>query len=318
MEEDIARVTSHFSWKPELVHGETLGFYDAYTLVGMGGSHLAAGLLTHHLPSLPLTIWHDYGVPKESAGPRLYILSSYSGDTEEVRTLFDALHASGTPMAVVTSGGALLTKAKDASIPHIILPPMTAPPRALMVYQLLAFARITSGDALLEEISTVGKTISLSEAKAHGSELGEVLVGKIPVLYASSHNHPLAYIYKIFFNESAKIPAFVSAIPEACHNELASYEKNTKTGALRDILLPVILYDEHDHPHTRTRMEEFEKVLSGAGVSYTRISIRADGIEAGLSSYLQAAYASITLAGVYGVEDSATPLIDSFKKNLSL
>ena len=103
-------------------------------VVGMGGSHLAADLLKILKPELDLTIVSDYTLPKAKEN-ELVVLSSYSGNTEEVLDVYE--QAKGLNRAVITTGGQLLDKARKDNV-HFVLLPTGLQPRDAIQFSLQA------------------------------------------------------------------------------------------------------------------------------------------------------------------------------------
>ncbi|MEK7619244.1 MAG: hypothetical protein AAB416_03340, partial [Patescibacteria group bacterium] len=87
MHDAIKNFHQQFSYEPEIQNQKHLVKKVKFIVAGMGGSHLAAGLLNTGRPALDIMIHRDYGLPAlsdEELLSRLVILSSYSGNTEEV------------------------------------------------------------------------------------------------------------------------------------------------------------------------------------------------------------------------------------------
>ena len=62
-------------------------------IAGMGGSAISGDLvsiLTKNYIDIPITVVRDYSIPSWSNEDTLFILSSYSGNTEETLSCFDA------------------------------------------------------------------------------------------------------------------------------------------------------------------------------------------------------------------------------------
>ena len=166
----------------------------------MGGSHLAADLLKILKPELDLSIHKDYGLPKVKEG-ELVVLSSYSGNTEEVLDAYE--EAAGLNRAVITVGGKLLEKAKQDGVKYVQLPDLGLQPRDAWHLNLQALYELLGEKLELPEIKPV-EPLEIKE--------------RIPLIYTSNQYQALGYIWKINFNETCKIPAFDNVIPESDHN----------------------------------------------------------------------------------------------------
>ena len=84
MEESILRFNEQLKYEPELINANKLKvcLYKTYVLCGMGGSHLAADFL-RDTTNIDITVHSDYDLPKHYDKSGLFIISSFSGNTEE-------------------------------------------------------------------------------------------------------------------------------------------------------------------------------------------------------------------------------------------
>lgn len=320
MEEQLSGFPAQFSFVPEIERAEALPKCTRYLVCGMGGSHLGARLLLRHDRTIPLVIHSDYGLPppaRYSLSDTLIIASSYSGNTEETLDATRAALEAHLPVAVITSGGELLELARREGLPTIVMPKENIEPRVALGYSMLALASLMKKGALVEKIREAGESLSLDELKDKGARLGESLVGRFPIFYASTQNRPLAYHLKVDMNETAKIPAFVSPIPEACHNELSGFDVGDVLQERTALFAPVFLFDDEDDARVRRRMELMRDMLAEKGFSSISFPLIGEsGLEKALSTALTGSYAGAYLARTYGVEDAHTPLIALFKERV--
>ena len=88
MEDSIINFNKQFDYDPVIRNSEKLKKkYEHYVLCGMGGSHLAAGIIKMQKPGVELYVHRDYELPPFSDDflkNSLLIASSHSGNTEEV------------------------------------------------------------------------------------------------------------------------------------------------------------------------------------------------------------------------------------------
>ena len=141
MRDAILNFHTQFEFEPEINHEENLGDPKEFVVCGMGGSNLAGDLLEIVSPGIDVFSHRDYGLPpwsdvrlKES----LIILSSYSGNTEEVIDSYWAGKNKGLAMAVISAGWRLLEIAKHDKFPHIELPDTGIQPRMATGFNFLA------------------------------------------------------------------------------------------------------------------------------------------------------------------------------------
>ena len=109
---------------------------------GMGGSaiggDLAAAALGDRL-TRPLVSIRGYELPSWATPEWTVLCSSYSGNTEETLACFEAAEALGARRLVVSTGGALVDRAREAGVPVVGLPGIFQP-RVAVAYMFVAAA----------------------------------------------------------------------------------------------------------------------------------------------------------------------------------
>ena len=260
-------------------------------VVGMGGSHLAADLLKILKPELDIIVHRDYGLPP-NINDRLIILSSYSGNTEEVLDAYD--QAKNLNRAVITVGGKLLEKAKQDNVPFVLLP-VGLQPRDAIHHCLKALYEL------------LGEKLELPEVEpADPIEIKD----RIPLIYTSNKFEALGYIWKIKFNETGKIPAFNDTLPEADHNEINGFAKFKNFYGL-------FIVDESDHPKIIKRMEITAKLYNEIGIPTKFIQLTGVDMLHKIFNFLALANATaLATATLYGLDPVAVPIIENIKKHL--
>ncbi len=326
MEDTLRRFGEQFEWQPEVIQGEALRPHRNYILVGMGGSHLGAWLIKCYGLSVQtgnisnIIIHRDYGlpnIPSDIEKDALVILSSYSGNTEEVLDAGRYALERGLPMAVVTTGGKLIEFAREHALPSVEIPETSLEPRMAIGFAMLAVARIMGDSRLEEMIRDAGRRVDPGVGKAEGARLAGALGGKVPIIYSSVANVSLAYIWKIKFNETSKIPSFYNVFPEMCHNELSGFDVADPTRDISAQLHAVFLEDFSDHPRVRERMKVAGEILSERGIGVERVALAGKtGFEKAFNAALLADWVTLNLAHTYGVPNPQTPLVADFKKRI--
>lgn len=317
----LMRFKEQFAWDPVIENPGALRTHARTVVYGMGGSHLGAWLIKRYGAKPDIFIHRDYGLADEAPSifeeDALHVLSSYSGTTEEVLDAAHEVLRRGLPAAAITTGGALLELARERGLPCIQIPETGLEPRMAIGFAMLALARIL-GDADLEaSIRRGGEAIDPGEGKEAGTSLGTKLEGKIPLVWSSAQNLPLAFIWKIKFNETAKIPAFCNAMPELCHNEFTGMDVVDMTRPLVDAVHIIMLEDERDHPRVQKRMQVAREMLSERGISVERVALTGEGFGKAFRGALLADWTSLHLAERYGVPNPETPLIKEFKERIA-
>ncbi|MDZ4296141.1 MAG: SIS domain-containing protein [Patescibacteria group bacterium] len=322
MRDAILNFAKQFAFDPVVVHREKLRHYEGFVVAGMGGSHLAADLLRAVKPELGLITHSDYGVPEDLTPERrnrmLFIASSYSGNTEETRDALAAARERDMDVAVISVGGKLLAQAKGENIPYIQLPDTGIQPRSALGLSLNALLRLMGEEALLSQARTLARILNPAELEAPGKALAVRLQHKIPVIYASRRNAPVAYNWKIKFNETGKIPAFCNSIPELNHNAMTGFDVKESTRSLSGNFCFILLKDARDDPRVSKRMDVLEHLYLQQGLSVEVHPLSGSDIFSRLfSSLLLADWAALYTAEQYGLEAEQVPIVEAFKQLLS-
>lgn len=318
MKKSIESFQEQFDYEPEIVNADKLGAFESAVIGGMGGSGLVAGILRMIKPELDIAAHHEYGLPvflDKDDKKRLFIAISHSGNTEE--TLDFCKHASerGFRVAVVAAHGKLMEFAKENDVPYIDLPGDSLQPRVTLGFMLKAVLKLLGEDELLKEIGGLGEILDPDSFEDEGRKLSETLKGKVPVVYTSRRNQPIAYNWKIKFNETGKIPAFYNTFPELNHNEMTGFDVVDSTKGLSDNMHFVILKDSEDHERVLKRMDTLKKLYEDRGLPVTVVELtgktRAERI---FNSLILADWTAYHTAGIYGVESEQVPMVEEFKK----
>ncbi len=270
-------------------------------------------------PYLDLYIHQDYGLPSlkdEVLRKSLVILSSYSGNTEEVLEAYNLAGEAKLTMAVVTVGGKLLAAAQQDRIPYIALPNTDIQPRSALGFSFKAFLKLVGAEKeVLQEIGQLASSLDQVISEREGKALAARLKGFVPVTYASSKNLPIAYNWKIKFNETGKIPAFYNILPELNHNEMTGFDVKLSTRALSDKFYFLILKDTTDHPKILTRMEVLAKLYEDRKLKIEMVEMREARIfQKMFSSLLLADWAAYYTGEGYGLETEQVPMVEEFKQ----
>lgn len=300
-------------------------------IAGMGGSALAA-LLTKALLeeklTIPFEIVREYELPTYVTNDTLAIVSSCSGNTEETLGTLDQARESGAQIAIMTSGGKLLERAQEQAAAHIVLPDRTKiEPRMSTIAQMRALAALLVHFKLVpldyfNEIAAAGdwlKTESdqwlgnVTTDKNQAKQLALLAVGKTPVFYGGRLTGPLAYKWKISWNENAKNVAFWNVYPEANHNEFIGWSSHP-------VEKPFATFDlksSFEHERILKRFEITDKLLSGKRPKATPLQLAGETpLTQLLWGTILADFVSIYVAILNGVDPTPVDLVENLKKEL--
>jgi glucose/mannose-6-phosphate isomerase len=320
MRESIEAFASQFSFIPEIIRDDNEGTPARVVVGGMGGSHLATSVLKTLRPGIDLYVRRDYGLPPyddDFMRDALLIASSYSGNTEETLDFARSGLERGYRVAVVTTGGELLRFAEENNLPTIVLPKGGIQPRMALGYFSLAIAKFIGDDSLMRELATEGSSMNASVLEDVGEEIARKLHGKIPLIYSSLDNLAIAHLWKIKFNETAKIPAFYNSFPELNHNEMTSFDAIDTTRGIIGTFAAIFVRDAEDDARIQARMDVCAQLYRERGVDVIEYTITGDSaVERIFGTLLVADWSALYLSERYGTESNEVPMVEDFKARL--
>jgi glucose/mannose-6-phosphate isomerase len=322
MLDDVLAIPEHLHdaiWRVEsarLESGDSAGLL----VCGMGGSaiggDLAAAVLGDRLAGPLLTV-RGYGLPSWVTAEWTVLCSSYSGETEETLSCFAAAGALGARRVVASTGGALVEAAREAGDPVIGLPGLLPAPRTAVAYMLVCALEVAARVGVAPRIASELEAAAafLDERKADlrhtAAEIAAQLEGVVPVVYGAGPTVAVARRWKTQINETAKLAAFFSELPEADHNELCGWNAGTADGAG---LAAVLLEDAGQHPRERRRFELTAAAIEAAGATALRVEAAGETpADRLLWTVMLGDLVSLAIAEARGVEPLPIEAIDRLK-----
>lgn len=300
-------------------------------IAGMGGSALAALLVKALLEeklTIPLEIVREYDLPTYVSSDTLVIVSSCSGNTEETLGALDQAQEYGAQVAIMTSGGKLLERAQELKATHVVLPDRTKiEPRMSTIAQMRSLVKLLEHFGIIdntyyEEIAAASEWLHTESAQwtadrpvneNQAKQLALLAVGKTAVFYGGRLTGPLAYKWKISWNENAKNVAFWNVYPEMNHNEFIGW-------ASHPVDKPFAVFDlvsSFEHPRILKRFEISDRLLSGKRPKAMPIKLEGDSpLRQLLWGTVLADFVSIYLATMNGVDPTPVDLVEKLKKEL--
>lgn len=299
-------------------------------VAGMGGSALAALLVKSWLKSemtVPFEVVRTYELPEYVDYNTLVIASSYSGNTEETISALTEAKAKNAQVAIIAAGGKMDHIAEKESIAHVTLPAHLQP-RMAVIYNLrsliavLAHFGVVSYDRFADIADTADWLAEqtaqwmadVSTDKNYAKQLALMAVGKTPVFYAGTLLAPVAYKWKISWNENAKNVAFWNEYPEFNHNEFIGWSG-------RPVEKPFAVFDlvsKFEHPQILKRMEISDRLLSGMRPKSNIIKVAGNTVIAQmLWGSILADFVSIYVAILNGVDPTPVALVEKLKTELT-
>lgn len=283
------------------------GKFDRIICCGMGGSSVAGEMLSmarQRLSSQAGVIVHWGWELPATANPRdLVVCTSWSGSTAEAISSYDAAHAAGIPVAVITIGGELARRAQADGVPLTLLPDTKAPPRfntGLMTGALFAMLGMT------QQLPAINAAASEAAAGALAGEVG----AKTPIFYTSYLWRKVAGFFKTTVNENAKRHSWSASFPSVAHNEIMGWAGNYQSS-----MAPVVIRDTQERQRDRKDIEAFVAIVRSMGYTVSTIGlVGASPLEKALNAYVMALWASWHMATTAGIDAASTKWIDEFKR----
>lgn len=296
---------------------------------GMGGSALAA-LLSRSWPgyTVPFEVVRDYTLPGYVGAHTLVIAASYSGNTEESLSALAEAESKGARCVVIAGGGKLEALAQEKNYPFLKLP-KAEQPRFAVFYNLAAILKIFEGSNLLaaQNVSeTVHAAADFLENQGErwqatvptkdnaAKQLAQEIIGKSPVVYGGGLLAPVAYKWKIGFNENAKNVAWWGQLPEFNHNEFIGWSSHP-------VDKPYVVIDLRsnlEHERTQLRFEVSDRMLSGMRPAAHVVQAEgSDLLQELLWTIMFGDFVTLYTGLLNGVNPTPVELVEKFKKELA-
>lgn len=295
---------------------------------GMGGSALCA-LLMRSWPEMgqPFEVVRDYDIPAYVDGNTLFVASSYSGNTEETLNALSQAEQNGAVITVIASGGKLADIAREKNYPLALLPQVDQPRysvlsglkaslsvlhRAGLVHQASIDELEGAAGFLKDSVQAWLPTVPTKDNPA--KQLALECIGKSVVMYAGPKLSPVAYKWKISFNENAKQVAWWNQYPEFNHNEFIGWSKQPVDKPYTIIELKSNL----EHPRVQKRFEVSGRLLSGMWPHPHVVEVQGTSlIEQLLWAVAFGDFVTLYTALLNGLNPAPVDLVEKFKEELN-
>lgn len=294
------------------------------TLCGMGGSRYGAYIVQNLFwdeLKVPLFEYGDYHLPAYISEKSLFILSSYSGGTEEPLSSAQEAIEKGYPVVGLTSGGKALELSKTHKFPAIVFDPKYNPsgqPRLGMGYIVFGVIALLAKLGYLK-VSDEDVKNAISELRSSkdaiqsaAKEAAQKIYGSIPVIFAAEFLNGNIHIIRNQFNETAKSFAACSPLPELNHHLMEGL-KFPVDKKLCVLFIESLLYSDK----LQKRVAITKDVVAKNNIP--QVSYKAKG-SSKLSQMLNVlsfgGYVSLYLAFLYDQDPGVIPWVDYFKEQM--
>ena len=302
---------------------------DSVVALGMGGSGIAGDVLAAAAANrspVPVSVVKSYELPAHVGSRSLVFAVSCSGNTEETLSAARAAFAAGASVVVVSAGGELVTLARDHGASVIPVPSDIPQPRAaigaMSVPLLVVTDRMGLVPGVTEQLVGALEGLSLRRDQLVGPdsparEIARRIGRTIPLVHgAQGLSSVAASRWKTQVNENAKAPAFWSAQPELCHNEIAGWAQYGDM--TRQVITAIELRSADEHPQVARRFEWVTEALHE--VVGDVIEVWAQGgspIARFFDLVLIGDFVSLHLAERDGIDPGPVPILGEIKDALA-
>lgn len=303
---------------------------------GMGGSNLGAGIVKAVLSDrlgVPISITPGYEVPAYVNDKTLYILSSYSGNTEEPLSVYREVKKRGAKILAITMEAKSSRLAKlmiKDNIPGYFFQPNFNPsflPRLGNGYMIFGTMVLLAKSGLFKiEVKEIENLIASLEIWDRGfrpavktirnpaKQLAQKLFDKIIVLVGAEFLTGNLRVLRNQFCETSKNSAFYLILPDMNHFALESlaYPK-----ANRQNLIYVFFNSELYHPRVGRRLSLTEQIIEKHKIKIVEHNLAGETkLEQAFAMLQFGSWVSYYLAMLNQVEPAENPWVDWFKKQL--
>ena len=252
--------------------------YSNILICGMGGSAIGGDFIKSLVGdeiALPLDINRDYNLPTWVSNASLIILSSYSGNTEEVVSCLNQCITKKINPIIITSNGVLLDQAKKNNFIYFDIPTGHMPRFAVgysISILLLIFSKLGLISKTIEEkLAKLPELLqldshsysSLDEANNKCIDMAKNIYDKFNIIYSSSNMEVLGLRFRAQLAENAKILSTHYIFPEQNHNEIEAF-KNIHINNINIIWIK----DKSDHKMILKRMDITANLLNDVVTNY--------------------------------------------------
>jgi glucose/mannose-6-phosphate isomerase len=300
-------------------------------IAGMGGSAIGGAILSAYaapVAGVPIIVWRDYDLPAWVKGPEtLVISSSYSGNTEETLSAYQAAREKKCSILAMTTGGKLAGFAERDGIP---LWKFTyhGQPRSAVGYTfalpLAVMARLGllpdpsahvagAANAMRAQTKAIGADIPTEKNTA--KRLASQWIDRTVILFGSDYMAPIARRWKGQISEIAKAWGQFEEIPELDHNTVAG---TIQPKEIIDRSIVVFLRSTFNHERNRLRIDITRDLFTRQGWKTDEVEAAGETPLAQMYTCLHFGdYAAFYLAMAYNTDPSPVAVIEDLKKRLA-
>lgn len=256
---------------------------DRIVICGMGGSAISgdiAKLILGNNIKKEIHIIRDYDCSDiYKTNSTLFIMSSYSGNTEETLSMYAVAKSYSDKIICVTTGGELKKRAVRDNI-SIVSIPSDFQPRAALGYSLMSLMVIlnkldlipsSSIESILDSIPELNLFYNQScKKEQYAYKLAKNIYDGLILIYGTSSTSPIVSRFRAQIAENAKILSSDHILPEMNHNEIEGFGSNFLPLISKNVIW---IYDKDDHEQILKRIDITSEIFKSMKINNFDISI---------------------------------------------
>ena len=294
---------------------------------GMGGSGIVGDIVSDYCrewAEVPISVCRALRIPKFVGKRTLFVAISYSGETRETLGQFGQAKSAGARIIAITSGGKLLSLAKEEGmaylrVPSDLLPRVALPELTAAVFFVMGSAGLLPDASRL--LPEAAKSLSDLNTKVKptvpsrqndAKQMAQALVDRLPLIIGDETYGSVLRRFKNELNENSKMPAICHTIPEGYHDDIEGLRELGKLAKPQ----PILLRTRNEMEGQNRTREQLALLLSNLGFPPV-LEFAGNGNDE-LSQLLTATtfadYVSVYLAILRGVDPSELRFIPRFRE----
>lgn len=308
--------------------------FNKVVVAGMGGSALGPDVIKHLLKDkikMPLEVVNSYDLPAYTDEKTLVLLSSYSGNTEEVISCSKEAVAKKAQIMAISAGGKLAQLAEKNHWPIYLINPVHNPagqPRLAVGYSIAGIIALLDNagvikvkeEELEEAIETIIKIsekckVEVEASKNPAKSLAFASYDKRPILVASEFLSGAVHVAANQFNENSKTFADYKVLPEINHHLLEGLQF-PKSNSYTHLFM--LFQSELYHPRNAKRLKLTKEVIEQNNLETIQIDLESENkITQVFELITLMSFTSFYLCMLYETDPCPIPYVDWFKDQMA-
>ena len=287
--------------------------------VGMGGSGTVSDIFYSILSqtSIRVTVVKGYVLPKNMDENTLVVVTSVSGNTEEVLTALKSSLQYNCMKIVFSAGGLIEKFANNNDIEHRSLimhlnPRLSLPSAVYTILNVLWDTLSIDQNDIYDSIKALeicGQKICSDNLTGENPSLKLAMqLSKICLIYYPHGLQTVATRFKNSIHENMKKHALIENIIESCHNQIMAWDDNTD-------VLPILLHGSDDHAKTIDRWNVIKKFFESRKIEYIEFVVSGNNIlTKNMNSIYELDYATLYSAVIKKTDPYTVDSIEYIKE----